>query len=290
MNKEIKQICQKIDYQKILNKDFYPSWFFTNEKLNEFLIKLDKTKKIERVFAIAGGNDFVFNLLSLFDVHEVDVCDKRPMSCLTTDFKIALFKEFDYEELLKIFLDLKSNNKEQIYKRVRDKTNLLTQKVFDYIFYNCKHNNFTKCLQKSRLWYRESLNQINNKEDYLFYFISREKYQILQARTDKINIYCGDFVDNLKLFDQEYFDAIYLSNILDSKDYNSDNQLCMATVKDKLSKNGSLFIVTQGSPKKTVQYINDFGFTLLAQEIHHFNVLSFLLGHYSYSFLLFQNK
>ncbi len=290
MNKEIKQICQKIDYQKIINRDFYPSWFFTNEKLNEFLKKLDKLKKIERIFAIAGGNDFVFNILSLFDVNEVDVCDKRPMSCLTTDYKIALFREFNYEELLKIFSDFKSHNKEQIHQRIRGKINLLTQKVFDYIFYNCQHNNFIKCLQKSRFWYKESFNQVKNKEDYLFYLISREKYQILPTKLDKINIYCGDFVNNLKLFDKGHFDAIYLSNILDSKDYNSDNQLCLETVKSRLNKNGYLFIVTQNKNRIIAECVNDFGFTLLAQEIHNFNVLSFLLGHYSYSFLLFQNK
>jgi len=290
MNKEIKQICQKINYQEIINKDFYPSWFFTNEKLNEFLRKLDKSKKIERVFAIAGGNDFVFNILSLFDVNEVNVCDKRPMSCLTTDYKIALFREFNYEELLKIFLDFKSHNKEQIHQRVRGKINLLTQKVFDYIFYNCKYDNFIKCLQKSRFWYRESFNQIQDKEDYLLYLISREKYQILQTGTDKINIYCGDFVDNLKLFNQGHFDAIYLSNILDSKDYNSDNPLCLETIRSRLNKNGYLFIVTQNKNRIMTQCVDNSGFTLLAQEIHNFNVLSFLLGHYSYSFLLFQNK
>jgi len=290
MNKEIKQICQKINYQEIINKDFYPSWFFTNEKLNKFLKGLNRERKIERVFAIAGGNDFVFNLLSLFDVDEIDVCDKRPMSCLTTDFKIALFKEFKHQELLKIFLDFKSHNKKQIHQRIRDKVDLLTQKVFDHIFYNCKHDNFIKCLQKSRFWYRESFNQIKNKKDYLLYLVSREKYQVLQANVDKINIYYGDFVNNLKLFNKGHFDAIYLSNILDSKDYNFDNQLCLNTIKDKLGNNGYLFVITQRKAKNMIQYVNSFGFALLAQEIHNFNILSFLLGHYSYSFFLFQNK
>ena len=290
MNKEIKQICQKIDHREILSKDFYPSWFFTNERLNEFLKKLDRKKKFDKIFAIAGGNDFVFNFLTLFNVNEVNICDKRPMSCLTTDFKIALFEKFDYEELLKIFSDIKSNNKEQIYQRIRGKINLLTQKVFDHIFYNCKHNNFIECLQKSRFWYKESFNQVKNKKDYLFYLTSRGKYRILQAMVDKINIYCGDFVDNLKLFNKEHFDAIYLSNILDSKDYNTDNQLCLEIIKGRLGKNGYLFVVTQHKNRIITQCVNDFGFTLLAQEIHNFNILSFLLGHYSYSFLLFQNK
>jgi len=290
MNNNINQICQKINYQKILNKNFYPSWFFTNEKLNGFFKNLDRKKKIDKIFAIAGGNDFVFNILSLLNVDEVDVCDKRPMACLTDDFKVALFKEFDYEKILEVFLDIKSNNKKQVYGEIRSKINLLTQKVFDNIFSNCKQNNFVKCLQISHFWYRESFKQVRNKKDYLLYLSSREKYQTLQTRLDEINIYCGDFVDNLKLFDQEYFDLIYLSNILDSKDYNFDNQLCLETVKKRLNKNGYLFIVTQNKNRIMTQCVNDFGFTLLAQEIHNFNILSFLLGHYSYSFLLFQKK
>lgn len=290
MNKEIKQICQKIDCQKIINKNFYSSWFFTNEKFNEFLIKLDREKKIERIFAIAGGNDFVFNILSLFNVNEVDVCDKRSMSCLTTDYKIALFKEFGYQELLEIFLDFNSDNKKQIEQRIRGKINLTTQKVFDYILQNCQHNNFMRCLRKSHFWYKESFNQAKNKKDYLFYLISYKKYQALQANVDKINIYCGDFVDNLKLFNKGHFDAIYLSNILDSKDYNFDNQLCLKIIKNKLNRDGYLFVVTQRKAKNMIQYVSNFGFTLLSKEIHRFNILSSILGHYSYSFLLFQNK
>ncbi len=104
---------------------------------------------------------------------------------------------------------------------------------------------------------------------------------------DKISIYCGDFNENLKLFQNDYYDLIYVSNILDSKKYCRETDLYLQTIQNKLNKDGLLFVVTQNNWKKTIKLVERKGFTVYQKEMHKFNIITSIFGHYSYSFLLF---
>jgi len=74
---------------------------------------------------------------------------------------------------------------------------------------------------------------------------------------------------------------------LDSKKYCRENYLYLQTIKDKLGKNGLLFAITQNNSKKMIKLIEQNGFHLRQKQIHKFNIISSIFGHYDYSFLLF---
>jgi hypothetical protein len=288
MNKEISQICQEINYQDILNKKFYPVWFFTNERINNFFPKLEK-EKIRKVFSVGGGGDFAFSLLSShsLNIEEINICDIRQMANASIDFKIALFKNLEYQETLDLFLRRGFFHKNQIYKRIKETLTPLSRKIFDFIIENSKEDNFSKCLRKSGLWYRDSFWQIKNRMEYLPYLTSGKRYYLLRKNLDKISIYCGDFNENLKLFQNDYYDLIYVSNILDSKQYCRESDLYLQTIQNKLNKDGLLFVITQNNWKKTIKLVERKGFTVYQKEVHKFNIITSIFGHYSYSFLLF---
>ncbi len=292
MNKEISQLCQKINHQDILNKKFYPVWFFTNERINYFFTEIENKREIKKVFSVSGGGDFAFSLLStqVLNIDELNICDIRQMACVSIDFKIGILKNLKYEEFLNLFLRRISFHKEQTYKTIQASITPLSRKIIESVIKNCKKDDFLKCLKKSGLWYRDSFWQIKNKKEYLPYLISEKNYQFLQNSLDKITIYCGDFGNNLKLFPDHYYDLIYVSNILDSKKYCREPNLYLQTIKDKLDKNGLLFTITQNSSKKMIKLIEQNGFSLKQKQIHKFNIISSIFGHYDYSFLLFAKK
>jgi hypothetical protein len=292
MNKEISQLCQKINYQDILDKRFYPVWFFTNERINYFFCEIENNRTIKNVFSVGGGGDFAFSLLStqILDIDELNICDIRQMACISIDFKIGLLKNLKYEEFLNLFLRRISFHKKQTYKRIRETITPLSKKIIESVIENCKKDDFLKCLRKSGLWYRDSFWQIKNRKEYLPYLISEEKYNCLQKNLDKITIYAGDFNENLQRFKSNYFDLIYVSNILDSKKYCPETNLYLQSIKDKLGSNGLLFAVAQNNPKKMIKLIQQNGFSLKQKQIHRFNIISSIFGHYDYSFLLFAKE
>lgn len=214
------------------------------------------------------------------------------MANISIDFKLGLFKNLEYEEILNLFLRRESYHKKQIYKRIREAITPLSRKIFDSIL-NIKDNredNFLKCLRKSGLWYRDSFWQIKHKQGYLPYLISKERFQLLQKNLNEITIYAGDFNENLKLFKDGYYDLIYVSNVLDSKKYCPEFDLYLKTIKEKLNETGLLFVITQNNPKKMIKLIEDKGFSLYEKQLYRFNIISSLFGHYSYSFLLFKKN
>ena len=235
-----------------MNKKLYRAWFFTNERLNKFLIGL-KDLQIKKIFAIGGSGDFAFNLLSLLNIKKIDLCDIRPTANLTINFKKYLFRKNSLKKALGILTDL-------------------------------------NCLKKTGLWYKYSFKQIKYKKDYLLYLTSEKKYQLLQKQLKKINIFCGDFIEILNLSKNNYYDLIYLSNILDSKEYNQDNHLCLEIIRSKLKSNGFLIAVTQNNDKKTIKLIKNFGFQIIHQETHQPDIFSSFLDHYAFSFLLFKKE
>jgi len=291
MNKEIDQLCQKINHQDILNKKFYPVWFFTNERINHFFPEIKKNREIKKVFSIGGGGDFAFSLLSSsLKIDELNICDIRQMACISIDFKIALLKNLRYEEFLNLFLRRVSFNKKQTYRRIQETITPLSGKVIEPVIENCNKDDFWRCLKKSGLWYRDSFWQIKNRKDYIPYLISEEKYNCLQKNLDKITIYAGDFNENLQQFQNNYFDLIYVSNILDSKKYCSETNLYLQTIRDKLGSSGLLFAIAQNNPKKMIKLVEQNGFSLKQKQIHRFNIISSIFGHYDYSFLMFAKE
>jgi len=292
MNKEINQLCQKINYQDILNKKFYPVWFFTNERINHFFSEIENNREIKKVYSVGGGGDFAFSLLSTdaLNIVELDICDIRQMACVSIDFKISLLKNLNFEEFVNLFLKRESFSKKQINKRIEETITPLSKKIIEPILENCNKDDFLKCLKKSGLWYWDSFWQIKNRKDYLPYLISKERYNCLQKNLDKITIYAGDFNENLQRFQNNCYDLICVSNILDSKKYCPETNLYLQTIKDKLGSNGLLFAITQSNPKKMIKFIEQNGFSLKQKQIHKFNIISSILGHYDYSFLLFRKN
>lgn len=292
MNKEIDQLYQKINYQDILNKKFYPVWFFTNERINHFFLEIENNREIKKVFSVGGGGDFSFSLLStpVLEIDELNICDIRQMACVSIDFKIGLLKNLNFEEFVNLFLKKESFPKIQAYKRIEETITPLSKKIIEPIIKNCSKDDFWKCLKKSGLWYRDSFWQIKNRKDYLLYLISEERYNCLQKKLDRITIYAGDFNENLQRFQNSHYDLIYVSNILDSKKYCPENNLYLQTIKDKLGSNGLLFAIAQSNPKKMIKLIEQNGFSLKQKQIHKFNIISSIFGHYDYSFLLFAKE
>lgn len=254
---------------------------------------MNDQKKIKKVFSIGSGGDFAFSFLSaqgLEQIEEINVCDVRQMANISIDFKIGLFKNLEYEETLKLFLGQELFYKEQIYKKIRETITLPSRKIFDFILRNCKEDNFLKCLKNSGLWYKNSFWQIKNKTEYLPYLATKEKYLLLQKNLDKISIYSGDFNENLKLFKDNYFALIYMSNILDSKKYCQEPNKYLQAAREKLNGRGLLFIITQNNSKKMVKLVEGHGFYACEKELHKFNIISCFFGHYSYSLLLFKKN
>ncbi len=288
MNKKIKQICQKINPKDILNKKFNPVWFFTNERINYFFPKIQNNKNIKNVFSIGGGGDFVFSLLSspALSINKINISDIRQMANISIDLKIGLFKKLEYREILNLFLKQKSYQKNQIYKRIKKTISPLSKKILGSIIKNSQEKDFLKCLKKSDLWYKQSFKQVRYKKEYLPYLSSKEKFNLLQKNLNKITIYPGDINKNLKLFNDNYYDFIYISNILDHTSYCTNPRSYLKTIKKKLSPSGLLFLVTQKKPKKIIKLVKKCNFYIDKKQLYKFNILSALFGHYSYSFLL----
>jgi len=294
MNKEIYQFYQKMNCDDVLKKKFYPVWFFGNERINKILTTLidEKApkKNITKIFSVGGSGDFAFSVLSTIkEIKEIITCDIRPMAPPTIDIKKALFLEFSLEEILKLFSS-PGFNKEKIYRKILGKISRESKIILDNVLNNCKQGDFLKCIKKSGFWYKDSFWQIKDKNAYLLYLTDQEKYQQLKNNLEKISIYYGDFNGNLKLFKSGYFDLIYVSNIFDSKNYCQNISLYMQTIKEKLAEGGYLFVVTQNSPKKIIKLLEEkFAFRIHLKELRRFNIITSLLGHYSYSFLIFKN-
>jgi len=66
-----------------------------------------KSKGYKKGFSIGGGGDFVFSLLATPEfqsLSEINIGDIRPMANISIDFKSALFKNLEYQEILELFL------------------------------------------------------------------------------------------------------------------------------------------------------------------------------------------
>ena len=110
----------------------------------------------------------------------------------------------------------------------------------------------------------------------------------MKQRLNKISIHQGDIRDSLKLSENNYYDLIYTSNIFDNKKYCQDPRSYLKVIKEKLNKNGLLLVVIQNGCRKIIKLMKGEGFYVYNKEVHNFNIFSELLGHYSFSFLLFK--
>jgi len=287
---EINQTFQKLSKEDILSKKSYPVWFFTNERFGNFFKKIESKGNLRKVFSIGGGGDFAFLLLSskLLSIENICICDVRQMANISIDLKISLYKKFKLNEIIDIFILNKYFNKYEIYKKIEAVINPVTKDILEYIFTKINVDNFLKCIKKTKLWYRHSFWQIKQRSDYLPYLLSENSYTLLQNNLDKISICAGDFNENIKFFNNNYFDLIYTSNIFDSVNYCKNPKEYLKTIYDKLNNDGFMFITTQDNPKIITKLIEHSGFKLIEKERHNFNIISSILGHYSYSFLLFK--
>jgi len=293
MSNKIIQTCQHINCADILDKKFYPAWFFTNERINYFFSEIEAAKNIRNVFSIGGSGDFAFSLLSssqLGEIDEIAVCDIRQMACLTMDIKTSIIKNIHYEQILDLFLKRRLFGKQLLYQQIRKTISPQSRKIIDSIFNNCKEDDFLECLKKSGYWYAKSFWQAKNRQDYLPYLDSKEKYRLLQNNLDKISIYCGDFDKNLSLLKDGYYDLVYMSNILDHENYCAMPKSYLKTVRKKLRKHGLLFVITQDNPAPLTTSMEGRGFRIHKKQLHRFSTIATLLGHFSYSFLLFRKS
>lgn len=265
---------------KTVKNNHYKIWFFTNEKLNPFLKNLFAINKLnlKKVFAIASGGDFAFNIISLSNIDEINICDIRSATTLTINIKMSLFKNFKRLEVIKILSDIKSNNKNIIYKKINQ-----------HLLKDCGKTNFLKCLKKSKIWYKNSFWQIKDINNYLLYLASQKNFEQLYNNLDKINIYEKCITETLLLFENNYYDLIYVSNIFDGKTYCQNEELCLNRIKNSLKKNGYLLVSTFSKSKIIKNLIKNHGFKLCKEELNKSNFLDSFKPSYSFSFLLFKN-
>ena len=266
----------------------YKIWFFTNEKLNPFLKNLfiNEIKSPKKIFAIAGGGDFAFNVISLLNLDKIDICDTRSTTTLTIDIKKALFRNFKRLEIIKILSDVKSKNKNIIYKKLYQHLNPINK----YILNTCGKTNFLKCLKKHKIWYKDSFWQIKDVNNYLLYLANEKNFKQLHNNLNKINIYNKNISETLILPKNNHYDLIYISNIFDGKIYCENEKLCLNRIKSSLKKNGYLLVSTFSNAKKIRNLIKNHGFKLCKEELNKSNFLDSFNPSYSFSFLLFKNK
>ena len=148
-----------------------------------------------------------------------------------------------------------------------------------------------RCLKESGYWFGYSfLKRHKNKGKYLVY-LDQDRFPLLQKKIDKISIYSGDFNYNLKLFDNNFYDLIYVSNIFDSRKYCSEVDLYLRNIQQKMREGGYLLVVTMDRPEKMIQLLKKYEFQICKKEVSKFGMLkTFFLnkGEYGWSFLLFR--
>lgn len=271
---------------KTVKGDHYKIWFFTNEKLNPFLKNLFTNEKLnpKKIFAIAGGGDFAFNVISLSNLDKIDICDKRSTISLTINIKRALFKNFKRLEIIKILSDVKSDNKNIIYKKLHQHLNPVNK----YILNTCGKTNFLKCLKKHKIWCRDSFWQIKDVDNYLLYLANEKYFKQLHDNLNKINIYNKNISEALVLFKNNHYDLIYVSNIFDGKIYCENEKLYLDRIKNGLKKNAHLLVSTFSNTKRIKNLIKNHGFKLCKEELNKSNFLDFFKPSYCFSFLLFK--
>ncbi len=276
------QFSRKIKIEEVLDKKFYPSWFFTNEKIGDFLSVKDN--KIKKGFCIGGGGDFVFNIFSFFTTEEICVYDTRPVACITIDLKRAILKEFSLEEVKEIFSDYKKENKEEVYNKIKEDITPLSRQFYGKLF-QASNKNFISSLKSSGYWYKNSFWQF--KKDYLFY-LQEGDYSLLRKNIENIKICYGDFKEELNKSEDNFYDLIYISNILDSKKDYSDKKRLLETIEEKLKTRGVLVLATQENVKKIVKEVKSVGLQKKDIKIHKFKLITLFTKHYPYSFIIFE--
>jgi len=286
----IYQDFQKINTKDILDKKFYPVWFFTNERIKDTLKEALKKNKSKSCFGIGGGGDFVFSLLSMTDnIRSVDVCDLRQLATITIDIKRAIFSNFSKEEAQEVLRGYKKENKEIVYKKIENDISGESREVLKKVFKKGKSKNFIKEIKESGYWYKDSFWQVKNKKEYLPYFYNGN-YNFLKKQAKKINIYYGDILNVIKEKENEKYDLIYISNILDSNYYCKDREIYIKKIREKLKREGVLVVVTQKSIKNIKKILNKEGFEDVYEKRKIFNLIDSFLGHYCYSFLFFRKE
>jgi len=235
------------------NKNFR-AWFFSNEALTGFLSTLPGKEEIKKVYGIAGGGDFSFNFLAESNrVEEMVLCDIRPVAVATINNKISLFSKTSFNEVNKLLVS----------------------------------KDWQNSLKKTNFWYSDSFLPLTRKADYLAYLTSEEKFESLKKQFDKIEILEGDFLEQLRAFDNGYFDLIYSSDIFDHESCCLLSEENLKLIKNKMSEKGLLLIVTQNQPQKVIKEFEANGFRLKTSELHSFNIFK-AFWRYDYSFLLFE--
>jgi hypothetical protein len=279
---KMENFSKNIKIEEVLNKKFYQSWFFTNEKIGNFLH--DKKNKIEKGFCIGGGGDFVFNLSSFSTTKEIYVCDTRPVACMTVDLKRAILKKFSLEKTKEIFGDYKKENKEEIYNEIRKDIAPLSKQFYDKLFQG-PNKNFISSLKRSGYWYKNSFWQF--KKDYLFY-LQKENFNLLKENIENIKICYGDFKEEVNKGENDSYDLIYISNILDSKKDCPDKEGLIKIIEKKLKSRGVLVLATQENVKKMIKEIESIGLQKKNVKIHRYKLITVFTKHYPYSFVIFE--
>ncbi len=266
------------------------SWFFTNERLNNFLKNsFTHEDKLKKVLAVGGSGDFIFNLTSLLNIEKIDICDTEITAISVIDLKTALFKEFNRIEMAKIYSNFEINNKNKIYLKINRHLHPASRHIFENIFSHCQNNNFLKCLKKSKFWHKDSFFPGKHQNDYILYLASPEGFKRMLNHLDKINIFQEDLIKTLILFKENYYDLIYVSNVLDGKSYCENKNLYLNILKQSLKRNAHLLLATCCHPSKIKKTLENIGLKLDKEELHKFKLIDSLKGHYNYSFLLFKN-
>lgn len=253
--KEIYENFGGIELSSLLKKRWPPLWAFSNEKLLNFS-KLTSFQG-KTIFAIGSSGDQAITFLG-WGAKNCLVCDKKDLACLFIEFKLAALKNLSFQEVLRIFGLRKPKNHQrdqQIYQqKIRKDISEEACNFFDYLFLNSR--NIYQSLKKSKFFYRESWHFA--KKGYLPYLENPYLFQKIKNIRKPV-LLNTNLIDGLK-FPNLKFDLIYLSNVLDTREYLKDPFQVWRVLSEHLTKKGQILMVSQRKLRKIAGSVQKFGF------------------------------
>ena len=245
--------------------DNSPVFLFTNENVQEYIVKSGGTKN-KNVLTVASSGDHAFEAL-LAGAKLVDTFDINKMQKAVVDLKSKMIQHLDYSEFMDFFFS----------KRMQFKFELLTK-----INQSITPDEIMLLLDLNSGNYRifESDRTIENTS----YLQHSDKYKDLQVRLPHSFVFKHVDIKQLPHAINQKYDTVMLSNIYESMPTNKKNKIdamgdfykqVLNPLSAKLNNDGIIFLDYMWSPDDmpTDQFLNFWKsfFTVMNKKIqkHH---------------------